>query len=122
MDSINKFLRSFYFAGRGIVSVIVAERNMRIHLLAAVIVITMGIYFNITTAEWCLALICIGMVMAAEAFNSAIEWLTDLSKPEQHPQAGKIKDAAAGAVLLVSISAAAVGAIIFSKYVYRLIN
>ncbi len=116
MGSIAKFLKSFCFAGRGILSVIALERNMRIHALAAVIVIALGFYFSITATEWCLAVICIGMVMAAEAFNSAIEWLTDLVKPEQHPQAGKIKDAAAGAVLLASVAAAAVGVVIFWKY------
>jgi len=117
MDSIVNFLKSFYYAFRGIMSVIASERNMRIHLLAAVSVISLGFYFHISTTEWCLAVICIGMVMAAEVFNSAIESLTDLVKPEHHPMAGKIKDAAAGAVLLVSIAAGVVGMAIFWKYV-----
>lgn len=116
MDSIIKFIKSFFYAGRGILSTIASERNMRIHVVAAVLVISLGFYFHITDIEWCLILICTGMVMAAEAFNSAIESLTDLVKPEQHPQAGKIKDAAAGAVLLASVAAAAVGVVIFWKY------
>lgn len=116
MNSLARFIKSFYYAGKGVIGVVAAERNMRIHLLAAVIVIMLGFYFRITPTEWCLVAICIGMVMAAEAFNSAIECLTDLVKPEHHPLAGKIKDAAAGGVLLVSIAAAAVGCIVFLKH------
>lgn len=116
MESIVKFIRSFCYAGRGVILVIASERNMRIHLLAAAAVIACGIYFNITVTEWCLAVICIGMVMAAEALNSSIESLTDLVKPEHHPLAGKIKDAAAGAVLLIAIAAAISGILIFWKY------
>jgi diacylglycerol kinase (ATP) len=116
MNSFARFIKSFYYAGKGVVWVVAAERNMRIHAFAAVMVISLGWYFRITPAEWSLVAICIGMVMAAETFNSAIEMLTNLVKPEHHPLAGKIKDAAAGGVLLASAAAAAVGCIVFLKY------
>ena len=115
---IKKLFQSFLFAGRGILSLMVNERNMRIHLLATVTVVAFGMYFNITKTEWCLVALCIGMVMAAEAFNTSIELLTDLVKPEFHPIAGKIKDAAGGAVLLAAITAAIAGLLIFGKYFF----
>ena len=118
VDSFHKFLKSFVFAFKGIITTIISERNMRIHLIAAMAVITLGGYLKITKIEWCLLVLCIGLVMAAESFNSAIEWLTDLIKPELHPKAEKAKDAAAGAVLLVSIASAIVGLLIFWKYFF----
>src|SRR6185503_19646332 len=101
---IKKFTKSFACAGKGIFAIIISERNMRIHVLAALTAIALGAHYSIKAIEWCLIALCIGMVMAAEAFNSAIEHLTDLAKPEFNPEAGKIKDIAAGAVLLVSLA------------------
>jgi len=118
IDSIIKFLKSFAFAGKGIVSIIASERNMRVHVFAAIAVIVLGIYFKITKIEWCLSMLCIGLVMAAESFNTAIEALTDIIKKESHPIAGKVKDAAAGGVLLASIAAAVTGLLIFWKYFF----
>lgn len=89
---------------------------MRVHLLATVVVIACGLYFSISAMEWCIIALCIGAVLAAELFNSAIELLTDLVKPEQHPVAGKIKDAAAGAVLVIALAAFVCGVLIFLKY------
>ncbi len=118
MSFLKNFLNSFRYAFRGIWSILFSERNMRVHLFAAIIVIAFGVYFKITTTEWCIVAICIGMVMSAEIFNSALELLTDLVKPEQHPIAGKVKDAAAGAVLITALSAAVVGILIFWKYFF----
>jgi len=56
------------------------------------------------------------MVIAAEFFNTAIEFVVDLVSPEKHPLAGAAKDVAAGAVLILSIAAAIVGILIFSPY------
>jgi len=115
---LKKFLNSFRFAFRGAAQTFRAERNMKVHLTAAVLAIAAGFHFSITNTEWCIVALCIGGVLAAETFNSAIEALTNLVKPDFHPQAGKIKDTAAGAVLLVSIAAAVCGALIFGKYLF----
>ncbi len=116
--AIKKLVESFRFAGRGILSLIASERSMRIHAAAALAVVAAGIHFSITKTEWCLVALCIGMVMAAEAFNTAVETLTDLAKPEFHPLAGKIKDISAGGVLLTALAAAATGLLIFWKYLF----
>ena len=75
-----------------------------------------GIHFGITPTEWCIVIICFGLVLAAEGFNTAIERLVDLVSPDYHPIAGDVKDVAAGAVLICAIAAAIIGGIIFLTY------
>ncbi|EEL97628.1 Undecaprenol kinase [Bacillus mycoides DSM 2048] len=89
---------------------------MKIHYLAAVIVICCGFYFHITTMEWIVVLIVIGIVMSLEMVNTAIEKTVDLATTDIHPVAKIAKDVAAGAVLLFAIIAAVIGAIIFLPY------
>ena len=72
-----------------------------------------GIYFQISTNEWITILICIGMVLSMEAANSAIEKLVDLVSPQKNHLAGWIKDIAAAAVLIASIMALLIAAMIF---------
>ena len=83
----------------------------------AICVVTFGgIHFGITSTEWCIVILCFGIVLAAEGFNTAIERLVDLVSPDYHPIAGAVKDIAAGAVLLCAIASAIVGTIIFLPY------
>jgi diacylglycerol kinase (ATP) len=63
-----------------------------------------------------MVVMCIGTVIAAELFNTAIEKLVDLVSPERHPVAGQVKDIAAGAVLICAVAAAIIGLIIFIPY------
>ena len=111
--SVIKRVQSFKYAFKGITHVFVQEHNMWIHLFAAVCVVFVGFYFNINAIEWGLVFFAIGMVIAAEIFNSAIEKLVDLFSTEQNEKAGLIKDIAAGAVLVCAITAALIGLIIF---------
>jgi len=73
-------------------------------------------FFGITRTEWIVIILCIGVVIAAELFNTAIERLVDLVSPERHPIAGQVKDIAAGAVLVCAVAAAIIGIIIFLPY------
>ena len=69
-----------------------------------------------TRTEWTVVILCFGVVIAAELFNTAIERLVDLVSPERHPVAGQVKDIAAGAVLVCAVAAAIIGLIIFIPY------
>ena len=113
---LHKRIKSFGYAFKGIASFIVKEPNAWIHCLAIITVSILGIYFNITTTEWCIVLLCFAMVLAAEAFNSAIERLVDFVSPDYHTIAGDVKDIAAGAVLICAIIAAIIGVIVFTPY------
>ena len=79
-------------------------------------VIIAVIVLGITRTEWIMVVMCIGTVIAAELFNTAIEKLVDLVSPERHPVAGRVKDIAAGAVLICAVAAAIIGLIIFIPY------
>lgn len=76
-------------------------------------VIGAGFYFDISSMEWVALVLCIALVFAMEAVNTALEYLTDLVSPGFHPLAGKAKDAAAAAVLLAAAGAVVVGLVIF---------
>lgn len=106
-------LNSFKYAFVGIKDLFVNTPNARIHLFVAIAVVVCGFIFKISMIEWCVCAIAIATVLAAEAFNSAIEYLTDLVSPDYHVLAGKTKDIAAGGVLLTAIGAAIAGLIIF---------
>lgn len=114
-----KQLRSFGYAWKGIRCCVGKEQNLSFHLIATVLVVIAGWQLDITRTEWAILLLCIGMVIAAELFNTAIEKLVDLVSPEQHPLAGQVKDIAAGAVLVCAATAAMVGLIIFVPYLTR---
>ncbi len=97
----------------GLESVFLSERNFRIHLLIAFLTILLGFYLNLSSTEWIWIIVCIGAVLTAEVFNSAIEGLVDMVQPNQHPVAGKIKDISAAAVFLSALAAVVIGALIF---------
>ena len=117
MTLIIKLIKSFGYALKGIYAATLDQLNIKIHFLAVVIVTIAGIFFHITDMEWCLVVICYGMVLTAELFNSAIENLVDLVSPGHHPLAGKVKDIAAGAVLISAVCTAIVSLFIFLKYI-----
>ena len=107
---------SFRYAFRGVADLFQHTPNARIHLLAAVLAIGAGWWFSISPTEWCLVIFAIVSVISAEAFNTALEYLTDLASPDFHVLAGKAKDVAAAAVLVAAIGAALVGIIVFLPY------
>lgn len=112
----SKYVQSFGYAFSGIKKVFLAERNFRFHSLAAILVVSLGFTLNITQTEWLFVVLAIGMVITAEALNTAIEKLVDLVSPEKNTKAGWVKDVAAGAVLLASICAFVIGLLVFVPY------
>jgi len=114
--SMLKFLTGFEFAWRGVSHVFRTQRNARVQLAVGILVAIAGFVFGISQSEWIAILLCVTIVLAAEAINTALECLADAVHPGRHPLVGKAKDAAAGAVLLCAIGAALVGLIIFLPY------
>jgi diacylglycerol kinase len=114
-SGMKRRLFGFACAFKGIFILFKTQRNARIHLLAAILVTTAGFIFSLTPLEWGLVVLAMGVVLAAEAFNTAIELLTDKISPEYDKTAGAIKDVAAGAVLLAAIAAAITGIIIIAQ-------
>mgnify|MGYP002560868488 CR=1 FL=1 len=106
-------IKSFKYAIEGLWAGIITQRNMKIHILIAVAVIILGCVLEISKWEWITCIILIGLVISAELMNTAVEAVVDMVTSEQSPKAKLAKDTAAGAVLIVSITAAIVGAVIF---------
>ena len=117
---LKKQLRSFRYAWQGIRGCVGREQNLSFHLIVTVAVVALGFGLGITRGEWVVVCLCIGLVISAELFNTAIERLVDLVSPQRHPLAGQVKDIAAGAVLVCALAAIAVGLIIFVPYLTRI--
>jgi len=111
--------RSFKNALRGICIALKEERNLKIHLLITFLVLILAYYFNIEKLDFIIILTMIVIVISLELMNTAIERTMDLINPSSNEQVGKIKDIAAGSVLITALVAAVVGFIIFIPYIYE---
>ena len=116
--SLRKRFLSFRYAFRGLSDLFRSQPNARIHAVAAVAATALGYGCGISRLEWVAVILCITAVLAMEAVNTALEYLTDLVSPEFHPLAGKAKDVAAAAVLLTAIGAVSVGLVIFIPHLF----
>ena len=87
--------------------------NFQIHLFATILVGIAGWYFQLSGNEWLWIVLAIGLVLVAELLNTAIELLVDLVSPEFNVKAGKVKDVAAGAVIVAALISVIIAAIIF---------
>jgi diacylglycerol kinase (ATP) len=108
-------LESFNFAFEGIIHVLRTQRNMRIHFLAAVVVLVAALATGVSRLELIALLLAIAFVMIAEMINTAIEGAVEVSTTSFDPNAKLAKDIAAGAVLIATVNAVAVGYLVFSE-------
>ncbi len=107
---------SFKYAFEGLYAAFKEEPNLKFHFFFALLVITAGFYFQISSLDWIFIIIMTGLVLTLELTNTAIEAIVDSFTPEQHPRAKYAKDIGAAAVLITAISASIVGIIIFLPY------
>ena len=107
-------LDSFNFAFEGIIHTLRTQRNMRIHLAVAFVVIVTALIVNVTKLELIALLISITFVLIAEMINTAVEAAIDIATTSFDPMAKLAKDIAAGAVLIASVNAIAVGYLVFA--------
>lgn len=108
-----RLIRSFEFAVNGIKQCFISEPNFRIHFGFAVTAIIFAAFFQVSIAEWIAVGFCIAFVIVMEMLNTAIEKLCDVVHPGIHPGIKKVKDIAAGAVLVAAVFSAVTGLIIF---------
>lgn len=110
---LHKRLGRFTYAWNGIRIGWREEANFRFHLVDASAALLAGWLLGVSRAEWTAIVLAIGLVLTAELLNTALEELCDMHSAEHDPHIEKIKDLAAGAVLVASIAAAAVGIVVF---------
>jgi undecaprenol kinase len=105
-------LKSFHHALEGLGYVVHAERNARIHVVAAILVLVLSAWLRLGAIEWALMIVAIALVFAAEMLNTVIEITIDLITLEHNPLAKRAKDVAAGATLVAAVAAAVMGLVI----------
>jgi diacylglycerol kinase (ATP) len=110
-------LESFNYAFEGIIHVLRTQRNMRIHFSIAAAVLILALAIGVTKLELIALMLSIAFVLIAEMINSAIEGAIDVATTSFDPLAKLAKDMAAGAVLVATINAVAVGYLVFSGQV-----
>jgi diacylglycerol kinase len=108
-----KLIRSFAYALNGLRICFATEQNFRIHILFTIIAIAISILLDISAIEWIAIGFCVAFVIAMEMLNTAIEKLCDVVHKDIHPGIKKVKDIAAGAVLVSAIFSLITGLIIF---------
>lgn len=109
----NKFRHAF----SGTWQEVLEDRSFRVHFSFAAAVVVCAVVFQVDMLQWCILLLCITVVLAAELFNSALESMAKAVTDEHDPRIGSALDLGSAAVLIASIGASIVGTIIF---VYRL--
>lgn len=113
---------SICHALRGMAILLRTQQNARIHAVATVAVIIAGIWLEISSLEWISITFAVSLVWVAEGLNTALEFLVDLVSPSHQPLAGKVKDVAAGAVLIAAIGAFLIGIAAFGPHVLKILS
>jgi len=116
--NFRSFMSGFAYAATGLVEAIKSQFTIRFHFVATVAVIALSFYYHLAPTEWCLILLSVSIVWTTELLNTALEYLTDFVSPEYNYLAGKVKDIAAGAVLIAALLSACVGLIIFVPKIF----
>lgn len=108
-----KLIRSFTYAWAGIRYCFRSESNFRIHIIASIAACIFSLLFSISATEWIAVCFCMAFVMAMEMINTVVEKLCDIVQKEIHPEIKKVKDMAAGAVLVSAVFSVVTACIIF---------
>jgi diacylglycerol kinase len=106
------FFQSVAYAWSGLVYMFLTQRNARLHLMGALAAIALAAWLRVDSTRWAILVLTIGAVCAGETINTTVEAMVDLLSPEWHERAKVAKDVSAGAVLLLAITAIAVGLIV----------
>lgn len=108
----NNLVKSFGYAASGVVQA-GSERNFKVDVVAAVVVFVACALLQVPAWGWAAVAVCVGVQLAMETVNTAIEAIVDLASPEIHPLAKRAKDCAAGAALITACASVIVGLIVF---------
>lgn len=117
---MSRLINSFKYAGQGLKHCIKKEKNFQLHCIVTVLAIVFGFLFNVSAAEWIVIVLSIGMVLAFELMNTAVEQVCNMVQPGFSPMVKIIKDVSAAAVFVVALMAVVCGAIIFIPKIFSL--
>jgi len=112
--------RSFGYSLEGFLHALRQNRNLRIHLIVAMVVVILSIFFRINKYEMSILGVVILLVISSEMINTAIEEMVNLITQEHRKEARIAKDVAAGMVLVAAVGSVIIGSIIFTPYILKL--
>jgi len=112
--------KSFQHAFRGLKYVLKSERNFRIELIFAVLILVFSVILKIEKWELVVIIFLTTLVLVTELINTITERIVDILEPRMHPFAKLIKDIMAAIVLISAVMATAIGLIIFLPYIFNL--
>ncbi|MEL6389838.1 MAG: diacylglycerol kinase family protein [Bacteroidota bacterium] len=110
-------IHAFRCALNGLIIAFDEEPHFKFHVVATVLVVIAGVLLQVDTRSWLILALAVGLVMSTELLNTAIENICDFLTTEQHPAIKRIKDVAAGAVLVSSITAVVIAVLVFGPLV-----
>ncbi len=110
-------IESFRCAARGVRLMLRSQHNAWLHAVASCGVLIVGGLCVLSGAEWCWIVLAIMAVWTAEALNTALEFLADVTAPEFHPLVGHAKDVAAGGVLISAVGSAIIGILVLGPHI-----
>lgn len=119
---LGRLLNSFKYSWEGLKYAYKYEQSMAIHVSATALVIIAGFVFKISYVEWILCLFMIGIIVATELINTAIEAVVDLACPVEHPLAKIAKDTASAAVFAYTIIATITGTMVFLPHIIEFVK
>ncbi len=105
--------KSMGFALKGAIKLATTEHSVMVQTSIGIMMVIAGFYFEISREEWMFQILAIGLVLAVEGLNTAVEKIADFIHPEFHEKIGFIKDIAAGAVFFAAMTAIAIGSLIY---------
>jgi diacylglycerol kinase (ATP) len=111
---VKRHVNSYRYAAKGVSYTLHTQVNIWVQLSATLAVIILAYYLDFTLEQYLILILTIGFVLATELMNTALEEMTNLLSPEYREKAGVVKDVAAGAELVASVTAAIVGITLFS--------
>ncbi|WP_340074168.1 diacylglycerol kinase family protein [Leptobacterium sp. I13] len=115
---IIKRIQSIRYAIKGFIILVSTEPSIQVQFTIAIIMAFAGFYFHISSNEWMFQILVIGLIMGLEGINTAIEKTVDFIHPEHHHKIARIKDIAAGSVLITACAAIIVGGIIYIPKIF----
>ena len=119
---MKRWFNSAWYACKGTILFFRTEPNGKIELVLMLIVLAMSIWLHLEVWEWCVVLLCIGVLIAAEMLNTAIERLSNFITQEQHPEIGAVKDIAAAGVMMVAIASICIAILIFAPKILHQVS
>jgi diacylglycerol kinase len=120
--SITGRIKSIRHAIQGIILMIKSQHNAWLHATASFLVLVVGVFFHLSSIEWCWMVISIMAVWTAEALNTSLEFLADVASAEFHPLIEKAKDVAAGAVLISAAGSVVIALLILGPHFLKFLN